>query len=315
MSCDNNNSNYFCSRGIINEDNAECQGASFIFECLKILLTASSAQLPHRITVNEHPPTSDESVNKLRKLFADMAPNDETSPRILVHIDEHRKMCPRNESSYRNETRMCEGALFSKGAMSTLVRVPGMSVIATYTEQPPLPPKGSSGVCRRPVPLPSFNVDAAMQAIKELKFHHSQKDFDGNQKRLWATLRFRLAMMVRKKGILNLHARTNEMTEFLQEFEKAANHEDVTEALKKCIKLCNVTFKKVQVNDPNALKLLCGVPDEEMESFTRQVSNLVSTDGIVTSSIECLLTIYDEQGLIFYVGQAMFHDMLCGHTL
>ena len=109
LSCDNNNSNYFCSDRIINENNAECQGASFIFECLKILLTASSAQLPHRITVNEHPPTSDESVNKLRKLFADMAPNDETSPRILVHIDEHRKMCPRNESSYRNETRMCEG--------------------------------------------------------------------------------------------------------------------------------------------------------------------------------------------------------------
>ena len=203
LSCDNNNSNYFCSDGIINENKkrAECQGGSFIFECLKILLTASSAQLPHLITVNEHPPTSDESVNKLRKLFADMAPNDETSPRILVHIDEHRKMCPRNESSYRNETRMCEGALFSKGAMSTLVRVPGVSVIATYTEQPPLPPEGSSGVCRRPVPLPSFNVDAAMQAIKELKFHHSQKDFDGNQKRLWATLRFRLTSKLESSGM------------------------------------------------------------------------------------------------------------------
>lgn len=108
-----------------------------------------------------------------------------------MHIDEHGKMCPQNEGE---PGQRWKGADFSKGAMTALLKVPVVRVIATYTAKPPLPPVGSSAVCRHPVSLPIIDIDAVMQAIEELKFPHSQKDFDKGQKRLWATLRFRLAM-------------------------------------------------------------------------------------------------------------------------
>jgi hypothetical protein len=62
----------------------------------------------------------------------------------------------------------------------------------------------------------------------------------------------------------------------------------------------------MSLSTTNAIKLLCGVKDEDIESFTRQVSNLVSTDGIVTSSIERLLTIFDPQNRIFADGCRSF---------
>ncbi len=42
----------------------------------------------------------------------------------------------------------------SVGEMEALAKVPRTMVIATYTEVPPLPPKGSSGVCRVPIAQP-----------------------------------------------------------------------------------------------------------------------------------------------------------------
>lgn len=65
------------------------------------------------------------------------------------------------------------------------------------------------------------------------------------------------------------------------------------------------------VADPNAIKLLSVVKDEDIESFTRQVSNLVSTDDIVTSSMERLLTILDPQNQVGAVGSETCLCLLC----
>ena len=57
------------------------------------------------------------------------------SPRgvLVVHVDEHRSMCPDPD--------------FRRGAMRALAELPG-EVLATYTDIPPLPARGSLETCR-----------------------------------------------------------------------------------------------------------------------------------------------------------------------
>ena len=56
---------------------------------------------------------------------------------LLVHVDEHRSMCPDPD--------------FRRGAMRVLAELPGVQVLATYTDIPPLPKQKStenSETCR-----------------------------------------------------------------------------------------------------------------------------------------------------------------------
>ena len=55
----------------------------------------------------------------------------------LVHVDEHRSMCPDPE--------------LRRGAMRALAELPGVQVLETSTNVPPLPARGSSETCRRPI--------------------------------------------------------------------------------------------------------------------------------------------------------------------
>lgn len=87
--------------------------------------------------------------------------------RILLHLDEHCKMCDRNKDNV-NEAK--KGAMFSRGALEALTSVLEVTVIATYTERPPLPAHASSTVCHYPVTFPRLDVKAAMQEIEELHF-------------------------------------------------------------------------------------------------------------------------------------------------
>ena len=56
---------------------------------------------------------------------------------LLVHVDEHRSMCP--------------DPVFRRGAMRVLAELPGVQVLATYTDMPPLPKQKSSETCQRPI--------------------------------------------------------------------------------------------------------------------------------------------------------------------
>ena len=103
--------------------------------------------------------------------------------KLLLHIDEHNKMCEHEGDA------VIKGALFSRVAMTALAKVPRTTVIATFTKMPPLPLEGSSeACCHFPVAKPCLH--AVAEDIEELRFPYSQDSFSWEQKRLWVTLCF-----------------------------------------------------------------------------------------------------------------------------
>lgn len=89
-----------------------------------------------------------------------------------------------------------------------------MTVVATYTDKSDLPYLSTSGVCRAPLGLLPIDIDRIMKETK-LKnqkgnyyypFHFPiDKKLDRVEKRLFATLKFKLAMKISKEKIRHLH--------------------------------------------------------------------------------------------------------------
>ena len=193
----------------------------------------SPGDAPYRIQCDETPPGLATTAANLESFLKDKFGHDYN---ILFHLDEHRKICPRDLE--RNDT----GVLFSKGVMLTLANMPMVTVIATYVTPPLLPPQGSSMVCRYPVPLPRLDLQAAIEHIPELQF----EKLDGLEKknrRLFATLYFRLGMVLQYKyGLRVLHCHSNTFkVELLEPFNKFKRNCDMKKALMDCaeISLCH----------------------------------------------------------------------------
>lgn len=118
-------------------------------------------------------------------------------------------MCPQEVDILGDEAS--KGAVFASRSLQALRLLPNVTVITTYTEQPPVPAQRSSEVCHYPVVKPRLDVGAAMQAINELLFSNSQGSFNREQKQL--------------------HSPGNEDTKQpLQKFKSEASHSDTTEA-------------------------------------------------------------------------------------
>ena len=304
LSFDNNAYKYFRldHNDRVTWDLAEDQGAWFILECLKILLEKPDQMGPYKIPCNKEPlPIRSTVMEYLKRIIP------RPDQKLLVHVDEHHKMCRRDGEGdvARN------GALFSKGAMSVLACVPRVTVVATYTARPPLPPQGSSAVCRYPLALPCLDIYEATKFVEELRFPHSHDSFNREQKRLWVTLCFRLGMKLTEIGLLLLHKRGDENTNnLLQEFEERASHADATEALKKCIQLCTICDVKATEENKNAARLLLGIPEKNIEPIERQVSNIFIVDGSVSCSLMHLLTMEDPEYKVYSVGRRRFMHML-----
>ena len=103
---------------------AEDQGAAFIFECVKILLE-SPFNGPYHIRGEDQPPPKECTHKKLADYLARLAGSD----RILIHLDEHAKMCYGDPNS-----KHC--VVFIKGAMEAVALVPCVTVVATYVKHP-----------------------------------------------------------------------------------------------------------------------------------------------------------------------------------
>ena len=194
-------------------DTAHQQGADFIFKCIKMFLDSQSPG-PYKIECNINPPNfktiEDELQNYLDKKLGDQH-------QCLFHLDEHRKMCPRISD---DDT----GKDFSQGAMELLARVSRAQVVATYTDLPLLPPKGSSGMCRIPIKMPILDMNQVMEAVPELRITmpcNASRSFH----RKLATLKLRLSMNIRRLRITSvLHVRHDcpETETFLAAFQSAA---------------------------------------------------------------------------------------------
>ena len=107
-----------------------------------------------------------------------------------------------------------------------------------------------------------------MQAIDELLFPNSQGSINREQKQLWAMLLFCLGMKLTQCGLVNLHSPGKEDTkQLLQKFKSEASHSVTTEALKRCIQLCTIEELNWRTQNSNAVKLLLGMEERDMESI------------------------------------------------
>jgi len=245
-----------------------------MLKCLEDAINNPVRRGIREIPLNDNPPSIGATKQAFKELFAKFS-----NGRILIHADEHRQMC----DCMRDPEA---GAEFSRGSMSVLAQIPGVTVLATYTDVPPLPPQHSSQVCRDPVPVPALDVNAAMQAFPELaniqKRLATRKDkLDGDQERL---LRTTPLSMVQVRGTI--------FKSFLEKFKIESEKADLTKALTECCRLCMVDLR-LPVSNDDAAKLLVGVPDINDAEFHRKARNLVVYNGLVTCDFKALLEQFD----------------------
>ena len=125
-----------------------------------------------------------------------------------------------------------------------------------------------------------------------------------NQTRLLTILQLRLRLKVKQLGHLDVEC-------FLQNFKKAANEQNVDEALLKCLKLCPFPTSGEVKSDKNATKLLVGVKETELTfELERKIPDMVVVGKLVTSSLERLLLASDPVFMIHNVGQARLREIL-----
>ncbi len=278
------------------------QGADFMFQCIKGFL---DSPLPgsQKIECNPNPPDLQITKDELEK-YLDEKLGDQH--RCLFHLDEHRKMCPRI-SEYDT------GKDFSQGAMEVLARVSRAHVVATYTDVPSLPPKGSSGFCRIPLTMPILNVNQIMDTVPELRINIPSKASRSFHRKL-ATLKLRLGMNIRRLGVLHVRHDCPETESFLAAFQSAASLIDKKGegALEACMKLCEFKSSINSEADPNAAALLLGIPESERfnDKYRQMVDLQVVGNDLLTTSLDKLLVNSDPNVKVFNAGQRIFYSML-----
>ena len=118
MAFANNNGNNFRSEGFAKVADPiyffEKQGAIFILKCLEILLESPGKKGTHYIQLNHSSRFFTNVTDKLGNTLRNIKRPDQQRLRILLHLDEHCKMCHREEP---DDDNVCSGANFSKGAL------------------------------------------------------------------------------------------------------------------------------------------------------------------------------------------------------
>ncbi|KAJ1437706.1 hypothetical protein B484DRAFT_428226 [Ochromonadaceae sp. CCMP2298] len=307
----NNGGRCFKVVGKLEKKTAELAGAAFILDALTMLLDNDDAAdgVPLRVPdVNKLKEVADE----LRKKLEDQL-GDDCKP--LIHLDEHRRMTGKSLDDLTSVDRVFRmGALHCLGYLGDSI-----GLIATYTDRLiEFAVEGSSEACRVPVALPCADPSAMMRDVPELHFSHPPDLSDFVEKRLWATLLFRLMIKVQKEVELGgLHRRSAGADSFLRGFQTKANGFSIVDknarrkALGDCIEFVTLS-ENIEVSDvhsANACQLLLGVADVDTKAWKRQESELVVLPNRRLSvSLQRLLKIYDEKVPVYRKGAEFFHD-------
>lgn len=289
---------------------AEDQGAAFIVQCIKTLLERPDDLDAYKIKIEESP-----KGNSRETLIAYLKEKFGNDYRIWFHLDEHGDMCDRSVDA------TCNGAPFSRGALSLLASIGRTRVIATYTEKPTVFAKKSSKVCRFPIPLPAIDINQILRKVSELSLDKliitNEDEF-----RMLASLKFRLVLKMTEMDIISiLHRRGTSVIaeEFLKEFEKIVKKSKNTiDALTKCNALCGDgrtdQFLDVEDVEVDAARLLLGTPD--IDNPNRQFSDVVSLkDNKFTVSVKKLMSITDPNINVYETGRDLFKKRLRGPDL
>jgi len=117
---------------------------------------------------------------------------------LLVHVDEHRSVCPDPD--------------FRRGAMRVLAELPGVQVLATYTDIPPLPKQKSSETCRRRIAC--LLPDVGTISKERLAVDDIDMGYEAVLLRV-ATLRVTLGLALQKLLLAGLHFPSSELDRLL----------------------------------------------------------------------------------------------------
>ena len=179
----------------------EALGASYMRDCFK-------AQAFDSNYVDEwHLPNATPSFKATQKMLQkDISTFMQRNPSgtLLVHIDEHRCMCRADPD-------------FRRGAPRVLAELPGVQVVATYIDIPPLPQQKSSETCRRPIAC--LLPDVA--AIMEERLHMEGIDMENEAILLRvATWRVTLGLVLQKLLLAGLHFESSKIDQFLKDLQE-----------------------------------------------------------------------------------------------
>ena len=307
----NNNENHFTCLNDpdIKKKVAETQGAAFIAQCVQALLEHPNNASKYEISLSQNLPIIKDIREGLQQYLYTKLGKD---VRIWFHLDEHRKMCDRT---------MASGADFSLGAMQTLASIRGARVIATYTNLPnEIPAATSSSVCRHGVPLPPLDIDQLMERVSELRINTTTSRLEKEEKRLLATLKVRLGLLMRTRENFSLvsilhkpELRKPEEQEFLSQFQTILADHNMKDGLKKCNELCAKEIKFAQSKIPldDATKLLIGLEDKDNLFASKQIDNIVALpDGQISLSLETLVSVNDPKINVYSKGLKLFKHSL-----
>ena len=247
---------------------------------------------------NDTPPPINESQ---KALYDILEKHLGEGSRVLIHVDEHRKMCFRDR--YRAQGTADPGARFACGAMQCLNAATNTTVVATYTEPPPInPDDASSGVCRRPVVLPRVDISKVMGHLANqisagcyneltecftrpitksdaewVSFPPLSDEATQPQRRLMATLRLRFAVSLdtaKALGALHRPGTSVGVDKFVAAVAgamHALHQSDMSHAaLTKAITACTIELPRKPertVENAHAANLLVGMSDSEMNSW------------------------------------------------
>ena len=310
----NNDSRHYFAKGTCEQKSAQVAGAAFILESITMLLD-------NKWPVNGleiHVPAETVDIylisDKLRAVLKDQLGAD-ANP--LIHLDEHRRMTGKGNASLTAWDRE-----FRLGAFHCLALLGGrVRLIATYTSPPSEVEALSTGVCRDPVALPCLDPVEMMKDVTELQL--AVPVVDAEERRMYATMLFRLAMKVQVDGLKGaLHYRKLYPVPFLKEFREKADafasavgKGQRLEALRGCLRVCATSraIKVGYVHSSNACELLLGIPDEDMEKLETQESDLVVLPNKkVSASLLRLLDLYDRKTPIYALGAHHFYEKAFG---
>ena len=305
----NNDSRSFVSDNDLykNELLAEFQGAAFIVECVKNILAdqeIKGKKSTIKIDMDEESLRKYDSQKEIDEILSKLS-SGERQAKILFHVDEHRKMCTRTNDE--NDP----GASFSKGAMETLAMAKNSFVVATYIDVPDSLPATSSQVCRYPVGLPPIDIENIMEeyTLKDengneyhpFHFPFDRKTLKPEEKRLWATLKFKLAVKLTTMGMVFVHYPGDEFRLFCKKFKDTieetirANKKKkslIKEILKACSEICIIELKLEKITRDKAVDLFLGISDLEYETklAKEKLFDLTVLNNIWTVTFERLLS-------------------------
>ncbi len=174
-------------------------------------------------------------------------------------------------------------------------RLPGAQVLATYTDIPPLPARGSSETCRRPIACLLPDVGTIM------KERLPMDDIDMENAAILfrvATLRVTLGLALQKLLLAGLHFPSSEK---LNNMLGNAG-DDVKARLEKCIECCNQAWMDDTASERKSLiDLLCGIPGDDDRVQENRFPQVVALDNILTAPLEVLICDrdYDHLSLAF----------------